>query len=336
MREDGPRLSRRALLRGGGLLGLAVFVPVAHAGREGGAVAVAMEAGAPGFLTEREVATLRALVDRFVPGPPEDPDAGAVEAGCAEAIDALLAAFAVDPPRIHAGAPWSDRGGAPDNHFAEFLPLDPYEERAWRLRIEGSRGDPALEFNGPVPGWQATYRDGLAALDGAAGGDGMFATLPGPARDVLLRTSDDPAVTALVDVAFPHTLEFMYGAPEYGGNRDLVAWRFTNFDGDVQPRGWTDEQVTQPDDPGPAGLLPGPPAGLPDGLSVDEVAAVAPLGTTEVTQGMLARSGGTLSGLQAEAGLRRTPRRVPGASRLEEQAAIDAVARAVAGELGDA
>ena len=38
----------------------------------------------------------------------------------------------------------------------------------------------------------------------------------------MLRGADDPDVAALVDVAFPHTLEFMYGAPEYGGNRDLV------------------------------------------------------------------------------------------------------------------
>lgn len=330
MSEGGPRLSRRALLRGGGLLGLAVVVPVARVGR--GGVAVAMAADAPGFLTAAELATLRALVDRFVPGPPEDPDPGALEAGCAEAIDALLAAFAVDPPRIHAGAPWSDRGGADVNHFAEFLPLDPYEARAWRLRIEGSGGDPDLELNGPVPGWQATYRAGLAALDGAAGGDGAFRALPGPARDLLLHGSDDPAVTALVDVAFPHTLEFLYGAPEYGGNRDLVGWRFTNFDGDVQPRGWTDEQVEHPDEPGPPELLPQ----LPVGLTAAEVAAVAPLGIAEVTQGLLARSGGRLSGLQAEADVWRAPRTLPGAIQADVAAAVTAVARAVAGEPEDA
>ena len=327
--EEGPRLSRRTLLRGGGILGVAVFVPGAWSGRPGGAVAVAAEADAAGFLTDAELATLRALVDRFIPGPPEDPDPGAVDAGCAEAIDALLAAFAVDPPRIYAGAPFSDRAGSDVNHFAEFLPLDPYEERAWRLRIEGSGGDPALEHNGPVAGWQATYRDGLAALDAAAGGDGTFATLPGPARDVILRTADDPAVTGLVDVAFPHTLEFMYGAPEYGGNRDLVAWEFTNFDGDVQPRGWTDEQVTQPDEPGPADVA----RQLPVGTSAAEVAAIAPLGMTEVTQGMLARSGGTLSGLRAEAQqVLVGRRRVPGTTDAQQAAAADAVGRAIRGD----
>lgn len=321
MDTTGPRLSRRAVLRGGGLLGVALFAPALR-GRGGGAIAVAAEAG-EGFLTEAELTTLRALVDRFIPGPPEDPDPGAVEAGCAEAIDALLAAFAVDPPRIYAGAPFSDRAGSEVNHFAQFLPLDPYEERAWRLRIEGSQGDPALEFNGPVPGWQTTYRDGLAALDAAAGGEGMFATLPGPARDVLLRTSDDAAISGLVDVAFPHTLEFMYGAPEYGGNRDLVGWRFTNFDGDVQPRGWTDEQVTQPDEPGLAEVV----RQLPAATSATEVAAMAPLGMTEATQGLLAQGGGTLSGMQAAAPPLGGPRQVPGTTPDQQRAAIEAVAR---------
>jgi hypothetical protein len=38
----------------------------------------------------------------------------------------------------------------------------------------------------------------------------------------------------------------MYGAPEYGGNRDGSGWRAIGFDGDVQPRGWTDAEVAQP------------------------------------------------------------------------------------------
>ena len=30
-----------------------------------------------------------------------------------------------------------------------------------------------------------------------------------------------------------------YGAPEYGGNRDVAGWRAIRYAGDVQPRGWT-------------------------------------------------------------------------------------------------
>jgi hypothetical protein len=38
----------------------------------------------------------------------------------------------------------------------------------------------------------------------------------------------------------------MYGPPEYGGNRDLVGWQSIGFEGDVQPRGWTDAEVSEP------------------------------------------------------------------------------------------
>jgi hypothetical protein len=312
------RVSRRAVLRGGAVVGLALFVPF---GRGGGAgVAVAVEDDAPAFLTPEELETLRAVVARFVPGPPEDPDPGALEAGCAEAIDALLGAFTFDPPRIYAGGPFSDRGGSEVNHFERFLPLDAYEARAWRLRIEGSQGRAELEFNGPVPGYQQVYRRGLAALDEAAG-DARFADLPAPAQEAILRDGDDDAVADLVDVAFPHTLEAMYGAPEYGGNRDLVGWELANYDGDVQPRGYTREQVEQPDDPGTPELLPQVPAEV-SGSRLETIAALA---SPEAGYGMVMHSGGSLRALQTRAdavlaGVSDLARR-----RERLQAAIDAV-----------
>jgi hypothetical protein len=292
---DGEGLTRRAVLRDGSIVALAVLASGPSSAL--GNVAVAIRQDGPVFLNEDELATLRGLVDRFIPGRPEDPDPGAVEAGCAEAIDALLGAFSVDPPRIYAGAPFSDRAGSAVNHFAEFLRLDSYEETAWRLRIEGSRGRPELEFNGPVPGWQATYREGLAGLDAAAGGN--FAELPGPARDLILRNSDDGVVAELLDVAWPHTMQFMYGAPEYGGNRDLVAWRYTNYAGDVQPRGWTREQIEQPG--GSSGERPRSLEDLP--IPVERLIAISPLGASpEHLHGLIVRSGGTLRGLRAAFG----------------------------------
>jgi hypothetical protein len=281
------RLTRRAVLRGGGVAALALFAPR----WSGAAIAVAVDASQPRFLSSEELDTLRGAVDRFIPGPPEDPDPGAVDAGCAEAIDALLGAFEVDPPLIYAGAPFSDRGGWPRNEFEDFLPLDGYEATAWRLRIQGSRGRPELEFNGPVKGFQDIYRDGLAALDEAAG-EARFADLPAPARELILR-SDDPAIADLVDVAFVHTLELMYGAPEYGGNRDLLGWDYTGFMGDTQPRGWTREEVENPDQPGPAEAEPD----LPEGITATGLAA---LGSAEVWHGLMARSDGRLSVLTSE------------------------------------
>lgn len=295
MTRTSLRLTRRSLLSAAGVATFAGTLGT-HAGSV--AVPLAADGGdAPRFLDDPELATLRAVVDRVVPGPPEDATPGAVQARCAEAIDALLAAFLVSPPRIYAGAPFSDRGGARRNDFEDFLALDRYERKAWRRRITR-----------PGTGYQDVYRKGLAALDASAGPAG-FAALPGPARDVMLRGSSDPAVTALVDVVVPHTLELMYGAPEYGGNHDLVGWEITSFEGDVQPRGWTREQVESPE-LDPTSALP-----LPSG-----VGPAAALGSAELVHGVLARSGGAYRVLRDEVGaLTRTD-----GAAAEELAAIAA------------
>jgi hypothetical protein len=47
-------------------------------------------------------------------------------------------------------------------------------------------------------------------------------------------------------VLYGHCCEGMYGAPEYGGNRDAIAWAFLGRDGDVQPRGYSDADVSGP------------------------------------------------------------------------------------------
>src|SRR5205807_706527 len=116
------------------------------------------------YLTAHGLATLRAVTARFVPGPPDDPDPGALDAGAAEAIDLYLAAFTFTPPLIHAGGPFSDRAGATHDDFADFVPLDAQAELGWRIRIEGSQGLAAREFAGPVTGLQQLYREGMDDL----------------------------------------------------------------------------------------------------------------------------------------------------------------------------
>jgi hypothetical protein len=239
-----PQVSRRALLASSGGLGA-----VAVLGAGAGAVALPLGPDRARFLTAAELATLRAVVDRVVPGRPEDTVDGAVAGRVHHAIDALLAAFDTDPPRIYAGGPFSDRGGSKVNHFARFIELDDYERLAWRQRIHGSRGRRQLERNGATPGLRRTYRRGLRRLAATVPG---FAALPGLVRDAALRSSSDPAVVALLDVAVPHTFEFLFGAPEYGGNHQETGWRAIGFAGDRQPRGWTRAEVTRP----PTELLP--------------------------------------------------------------------------------
>src|SRR3954468_21493708 len=114
-----------------------------------------------GFLTDPERATVAAAADRLVP--PVTGHPGAAALGVVDYIDGLLDAFAVDPPRIWAGGPFSGRAGGAAG-FGHFLALSPLETLAWRTRIEGSLGIPERERLGPVLGWQERYRTGLASL----------------------------------------------------------------------------------------------------------------------------------------------------------------------------
>jgi hypothetical protein len=198
---------------------------------EGKCTHAATVATVPVWLTDVEHRTLSAACERMIP---EGSDPGAVAAGVPDYIDAVLGAFAFEPPRIWAGGPVSGRhGGEPG--FGRFVALGRLEELAWRMRIEGSAGLPEREFNGPVTGWQERYRRGLAAL-----GEDFAAAGP---EEQDRRLDAEPEFTALL---YAHCCEGMYGAPEYGGNRDGVGWRSIGFAGDVQPRGWSDEEVAGP------------------------------------------------------------------------------------------
>jgi hypothetical protein len=184
----------------------------------------------PRFLTDHEHGVVSAAADRLVP--PLDAHPGGAALGVADYVDNLLGAFTFDPPRIFAGGPFSGRFGG-EASFARFIPISPYEELAWRTRIEGSRGMPQREFNGPTRGWQEIYRDGIVAL----GAD--FCEVDGDEQDRRLHSQRE-----LRDVLYVHACEGAYGPPEYGGNRDRAGWRAIGFEGDVQPRGYTDDEVS--------------------------------------------------------------------------------------------
>jgi Gluconate 2-dehydrogenase subunit 3 len=181
------------------------------------------------YLNESQRRILEAACSRLVPAD-DDPDAA--QLGAADYIDGLLGAFLVDPPRIWAGGPFSGRfGGVPS--FARFHRLTAQDELAWRTRVEGSRGIPERERLGPVTGLQQQYADGLAAL----GED--FPSLPAEQQDERLRSAGP-----FLSLLYEHVCEGLYAAPEYGGNRDLMGWRSIGFLGDVQPRGYSDEEVS--------------------------------------------------------------------------------------------
>ncbi len=238
-------LHRRAFLRRCRDLFLLALLPRPA---QAAAPAAASPAEAGLFLDAARLRTLRALCARFAPGPPEDPDPGALEAGAPEYIDRLLGAFALARPPIFAGGPFSHRHGGGRNDFADFLPLDALDELVWRTRIEGSRGIAEREWNGPVEGWQSFYLRGLARLDAAARRHfgAPFAEFAAWKADLCLRLAPGE-LGDFLDLAFQHTAEGLYGAPEYGGNRGGVGWALARWPGDRQPLAYTPAEIAEPD-----------------------------------------------------------------------------------------
>lgn len=170
-------------------------------------------------------ATIDAAAEALLPG--------ASAALVVRYIDRLLTAFDHVPPRIFGGGPFSDRGGARVNAFADALPLTRAQDLAWRIRIFGSAATPGGDFNaatlGPTIGYRELYTRGIAALDAAD----FLALAPDARASLLAGMTSDPFYVQLLH----HTCEGMFAAPEYGGNADLAGWRLARYDGDSAPRG---------------------------------------------------------------------------------------------------
>jgi gluconate 2-dehydrogenase gamma chain len=64
------------------------------------------------------------------------------------------------------------------------------------------------------------------------------------------------SVSTFTSLLFEHTIEGLYGAPEYGGNRGGSGWREIGFPGDIQPRGYTPDEVERSDGPDPVEQSP--------------------------------------------------------------------------------
>lgn len=227
-------LSRRQLLRTASLAPVAALLPAMLAGCD------SMRAGPTGsaarrFFGAHEAAVVQAATARLVPGPADEPSEaehpGAREADVVGYVDGLLAAFAVDPPRVHAGGPVSDRPAGGPDEMSAFVPLSRVQREAWRSRVQQL---------------QRTYREGIRRLDRLAGGD--FTALA-PARQDHVLTSVE--VQPFLDAMFTHAIEGMYSVPEYGGNAGLSGWRDIGWPGDRQPLGYPATQVTRSDGPDP-------------------------------------------------------------------------------------
>jgi hypothetical protein len=198
------------------------------------------------FFSAHQAAVIEDATARIAPGPNDDPaekgHPGAREAGVTDYIDMMLGALGAlnesqDPPAmIFAGGPWSNRHARGPDLMASFIALDPVARIAWRKRLAG---------------WQQQYTRGVAALDKLAGGD--FTKASAASADTILARQDMSTFTSLL---FEHTIEGMYGNPEYGGNRGLAGWKDISFPGDAQPRGYSAAAVERSDGRDPVADTP--------------------------------------------------------------------------------
>jgi gluconate 2-dehydrogenase gamma chain len=186
------------------------------------------------FFTSHQAAVIEAATARIAPGPADDPaeagHPGAREADVTGYIDSMLGALgALDDaaPLVFAGGPWSNRHTSGPDLMAHFATLDPVARIAWSRRLTG---------------WQQQYRQGITTLDKLGGGD--FTKASRTKQDKILVMS---AVSDFMSLLFEHTIEGLYAAPEYGGNRGLAGWKEIGFPGDIQPRGYTADEVTRSD-----------------------------------------------------------------------------------------
>jgi hypothetical protein len=95
----------------------------------------------------------------------------------------------------------------------------------------------------------------VEALDAGAAAAGYRDFVAAPT------TEQDRLLTALADVRdllFGLTIDAMYSVPEYGGNAGRSAWDEIRWPGDVQPVGYSPEEVERDDgvDPVAASDLP--------------------------------------------------------------------------------
>ena len=184
----------------------------------------------PTWLTPEEYATLTAVCDVLIPA---DQTPGAADAGVVEYIDGFLGAFSFDPPGSGPAVRSPAVGAVP--RLPRFHRLSALDELAWRTRIEGSQGLPEREFNGAVVG---SKRD-----TGRGSPPSGLISVPATLDEQYRRLREHAPFTKLV---YEHCCEGMYGAPEYGGNRDGIGWSSIGVAGDVQPRGWSDAEVSEP------------------------------------------------------------------------------------------
>ena len=162
------------------------------------------------FLTPNEVATIEAIVDRFIPADNLSP--GGKESGCAVFIDRQLAGSFGSSDRLYMKPPF--RAGLP---------------------TQGYQGE--LTPSG-------RYRLGLKALDDyarATYAGKSFDQLSGEQQDQVLEGMESSKITlklapgfttrTFFELLLQNTMEGFFADPLYGGNKGMASWKMIGFPG---------------------------------------------------------------------------------------------------------
>lgn len=170
----------------------------------------------------------------------------------ADAASVQVSLFQARP--TFAGGPFSGRHPfvdpqtmAPSNRFPrdaflDFAPLNRVQRLAWKARIEGTAEIPELAGNPLASGarvnLRAQYRTRLAEIEALSQqrfGASFVALTPAQQSQILAT----PSLGSFLRLLGEHTMEGLFAAPEYGGNRDTVGWRLIGYGGDSHPLGYT-------------------------------------------------------------------------------------------------
>jgi hypothetical protein len=251
-------LKRRTVLKWMSASGVVFALPFMQGCSNGSDNGAGMAATAPEhYFSQSQRATIETIAGTLIP---EDATVGAIESGAVEYIDRYLAAFNSGNPDIFRSGPFSGRepfpdpvtGAAsnsfPENLFLQVLPMSRMQELAFRREFFGSTAIPNGAINSPLvddwPGIHDLYDQAIMQLDAAASaaGVGQFSAL----NESQQLDAFDQTDQRFRSLFLTHLAEGMFGAPEYGGNANLVTWRDYYYDGDSQPLGHTlYDSVTQ-------------------------------------------------------------------------------------------
>lgn len=211
-----PFLSRREMLRRTFFLASALAMPSAFAfGREykggvpwsPGAADVPHYGTIPArFLTVSERNCIAAMAARLIPSDEDGP--GAPEADVITFIDRQLAGFYGTGQRWYMQGPFED-GASTQGYQAPFTPAQLYRAGVAALN-QYSLDTHGRVFDQLEAGQQNAILTGL--------------------DDEEIELGEFPAKT-FFDLVLENTIEGFFADPIYGGNRDMVGWRYVGFPG---------------------------------------------------------------------------------------------------------